>query len=159
METKVYRDYPYQAAGRIWIVPEFRLTVLPDGEVAVSHSELMRIHRAIANYLCGREAALTSEELEFLCDVTETSFAEVARELGVHRSTLTKWRANSREVPSVLDAYIKRYFWFKLFGDELGVVKAPLDRMRDDHGFLAYIRDKAVERHLADALTPVENSA
>jgi hypothetical protein len=32
-------------------------------------------------------------ELEFLCDVTGTSFADVAGVLHIHRSTVTRWRS------------------------------------------------------------------
>ena len=89
--TKVKRDYPYQAAGRTWSVPALRLTSLPDGSAAISEDEIQRIHRAIANEVCGDPGNLTMAELEFLCDVTGTSFADVAGVLHIHRSTVTRW--------------------------------------------------------------------
>lgn len=100
MEAKIRtkRNYPYQAAGRTWTVPELRLTSLPDGSAAISEEEIQRIHRAIANEICGDEARLTMAELEFLCDATETSFSDVASTLQLHRSTVTRWRKTG-EVP------------------------------------------------------------
>ena len=70
MKTKIKKNYPYYAAGRTWPVPELRLVSLPDGTSAISEEEIYRIHRAIANEICGNNASLSMEELEFLCDVT-----------------------------------------------------------------------------------------
>ena len=96
MKTRIKKKYPYQAAGRTWVIPEFHLSELPDGTIAILESEINRIHHAIANEICGNEESLSKEELEFLCDITQTSFSEIADYLGIHRSTLTKWRTTGK---------------------------------------------------------------
>ena len=92
MKIKIKKNYPYQAAGRTWSVPELRLVSLPDGTAAISEEEIHRIHRAIANEICGNNTSLSMAELEFLCDVTDTTFSDVADWLQIHRSTVTRWR-------------------------------------------------------------------
>ena len=74
MKTILKRNYPYQAAGRTWAVPELHLALMPDGTAAILEEEIDRIHRAIANEICGSPENLTMDELEFLCDITLTSF-------------------------------------------------------------------------------------
>ena len=89
VKTIFEKNYPYQAAGRIWGVPELRLTTLPDGTVAILEEEINRIHRAIANEICGSPENLTIDELEFLCDITLTSFTDVADYLGMKSEKYT----------------------------------------------------------------------
>ena len=62
--------------------------------------EIQRIHRAIANEICGHEATLTMDELEFLCDLTATSLSDVASALKVHRSAVSatpEWRMDQED--------------------------------------------------------------
>lgn len=92
---------PHQTAGRTWAVRELRLVRMPDKTVVILEEEIDRIHRAIANEICGSPDTLSIDELEFLCDVTDTSFAEVADYLGIHKSTVTRWR-KAGEVPKVV---------------------------------------------------------
>ncbi len=90
MKTRTERNYPYAVAGRVWIIPTYTLTVLRDGDLAVLKSELDRVHRAIGNEICGSSANLTVDELDFLCDVTGTTYAELASVLDMNRSSLSR---------------------------------------------------------------------
>ncbi len=74
-ETIDKRNQPFHAAGRLWTVPRMTLSVLPDGTLALSQAEIDRIHRAVANAVCGNARSLSTAELEFLCDVTGTCLA------------------------------------------------------------------------------------
>ena len=143
-------DYRYQAAGREWSVPSLTLTVLPDGSEAITEAEIQRIHTAIGNEICGSEEPLTIEELDFLCDLTGTSLTEVAHELDLHKSTLSKWRASGQIPRSLYSTHLKKLFWFKLFGDRLCGEPVPLSRLRDEHEFLRYAHDRARHEKLAD---------
>ena len=100
MKTKTKKNYPYQAAGRTWTVPELRLISLPDGTAAISEEEIYRIHRAIANEICGSDTTLSMDELEFLCDLTDKSFSDVADCLQIHRqhghSMAEIWRSTEK---------------------------------------------------------------
>ena len=158
LKTKTKKNYLYQAAGRTWTVPELQLSSLPDGSAAISEEEIQRIHRAIANEICGGEATLTMAELEFLCDVTETTFSDVARALKIHRSTVTRWR-KAGEVPrSVMSLVLKKWFWNLLFGKSLENEAVPLDCAVDDTKFLSFVRRETIDKHLADPISQAKIS-
>lgn len=150
MKTLIKKKYPYQAAGRTWVIPEFHLSELPDGTIAILESEINRIHHAIANEICGNKEGLTKEELEFLCDITQTSFSEIADYLGIHRSTPTKWRTTGQIPKNVMGLVLKKWFWFKLFGQKLGQQKIPIAQLRDEVRFLSFAKAEAIERNLAE---------
>ncbi|MBI2876770.1 MAG: hypothetical protein HYY20_07805 [Candidatus Tectomicrobia bacterium] len=156
METISQRNYSYQAAGRFWLVPELYLTRMPDGTLAIMQDEIDRIHRAIANEICGSPDSLTSDELEFLCDVTLTSFTEVAESLDVHKSTLTKWRKSLAHLLPWTSLLLKKRFWFKIFGDQLRNQIVRFEQVEDDATFLAFARNQAIEEELA---VPIRKSA
>lgn len=152
MKTTIKKNYPYQAAGRLWLVPQLRLATLPDGTVALLDEEIEHIHRGIANEICGSTEALTVAELEFLCDLTLTSWAQVAEFLGVHRSTLSKWRHTGVVPRAVISLALKKWFWFKLFGGELGNRSVKLSCLSSEGAFLSYARQEAIERSLAEPI-------
>jgi len=152
MKITIKKNYPYQAAGRLWSVPQLRLTTLPDGTVALLEEEIERLHRAIANEICGSTEALTVAELEFLCDLTLTSWAQVAEFLGVHRSTLSKWRQTGVVPRAVISLALKKWFWFKLFGQELGGWTVKLSCLSSEGAFLAYARQEAIDRAMAEPI-------
>lgn len=153
--TRVEKDYEYPAAGHVWFVPEIQISVFDDGEEAIAMTEFDRIHRAVANEICGDPAPLTFEELEFLCDITQTPLAEVARAIGVHRSTVTKWGDTGVVSRGVFSAAIKRLFWFKLFGEEVRWENIPIDAVVSDTILLRYLHDRAAKSKLTEALTRV----
>jgi len=157
--TKVKKNYPYQAAGRTWTIPELRLTSLPDGSAAISEEEIQRIHRAIANEICGDETSLTMAELEFLCDVTDTSFSDVANALKIHRSTVTRWRKAGEVPKTVMSLVLKKWFWYRLFGKSFENEAVPLDCAVDETKFLSFARQETIDKHLADPVTQAKMSA
>ena len=136
MKSVTLTDYRYQAAGRVWGIPSVRLLVLPDGSQAVSEAEIHRIQRAIGNEICGSDGPLTIDELDFLCDATDTSLVEVARVLDLHKSTLSKWRAAGQISKAIYSVHLKKLFWFKLFGEQLGAVAVPLQLLAEVKEFL-----------------------
>ena len=157
-KTKIKKNYPYQAAGRTWTVPELRLNSLPDGSAAISEEEIQRIHRAIANEICGGEASLTMAELEFLCDVTATSFSDVANALQIHRSTVTRWRKTGEVPKSVMSLVLKKWFWNLLFGKSLENEAVPLDCAVDETRFLSFLKQETIDKHLADPVSQAKMS-
>ena len=152
MKILIKKNYPYQAAGRVWAVPELRLVTMPDGTIAILEEEIDRIHRAIANEICGSSDNLSMEELEFLCDITRTSFTDVADYLGVHRSTLTKWRKTGEVPRTIISLVLKKWFWFKLFGHDLGSRSVKIEQLKDEGVFLSFAKSQAIERHLAEPI-------
>lgn len=153
MKTHIIRDYPFEAAGRTWSVPRLELLELPDGSRALSQAEITRVHAAIANEICGSSSSLTIDELDFLCDITETPVAAVAESLGLHRSTLSKWRAAGEISKTLYTLHLKRWFWFMIFGDQLREQSISFDHLRDEQEFLRYAHERAIHERLAD---PVE---
>jgi len=149
-ETFQEHDYLYSAAGRVWVIPTLTLQRLPGGDVVLQLSEIRRIHCGIANQICGEPGGLSVDAFEFLCSVTESSFAEVARELQIVPSTLTKWRGRGTVMPPIRSLVLKKWFWFKLFGDGVGERSVHIRLVRDDAEFLQYVRDQAIAAELAD---------
>lgn len=146
------RNYTFLAAGRTWIVPALQLQRLPDGTVVLPQVEALRVHLAIANEICGTAEPLTSDELEFLCDVAVATYAQVATAVGVHRSALTRWRTSASPVRLQTSLALKKWFWFHLFGEVLGGEVISLSKAGDDATLLRAVHDRAVH---SQAVSPV----
>ena len=153
MKARTSRNFPVYAAGHLWSVNAVKLTELPDGTQAISQEELARIHRGIANAVCGAGDVLTIEELEFLCDVTDTSFTDVAVFLDLNKSTITMWRKKGQVPSRMASNTLKRWFWFQIFGDELAGESLPLSGFQNDEGFLKVASQRAIR---LKATMPVE---
>jgi len=156
MQATNIPNYRYVAAGQVWLIPSLQLVRLPDGSEAITEAEIQRIHTAIANEICGDPAPLTIDELEFLCDITLTPLNEVAKQLGLHKSTLSKWRAAGQISKPIYSTQLKKVFWFKLFGDRLAEKLVPLQTLEDDRQLLRYVHNQAIEECLAE---PIERAA
>ncbi len=153
MRRQTEKDYKYRAAGRTWLVPELHLEKMPDGTLTISQDEIDRIHRAIANQICGSPEALTFEELEFLSDVSATPFYEVAKQIGMHKSTLSKWRKSGAVPNSITSIFLKRWFWFRLFGQGLGNKTVKLKDLGDEAAFLTLAKSHAIGQKLTESVT------
>jgi hypothetical protein len=149
MKTIEEKNHPIHAAGRLWTVPTISLTELPDGTLAVAQAELARVHRGIANAICGSPGQLSQDDLEFLCDVSDTTFAQVANQLRVDKSTISKWRSRGADVPLIYSLYLKKFFWFLHFGQALGSHTIELGVAGDEAEFLSAAKEKAIEHRLA----------
>jgi len=146
------KNYRYHEAGRIWLVKALRFTKLPDGALGLSQAEINRVHRAIANEVCGDERSLTGEEFEFLCAVAAVTFTEVAGVVHIDRSTLTKWRDAGKPMPVLRSLFLKRWFWFKLFGEGVAEQSVPLRALQDDVEFLRIAHDTAIRENLTESI-------
>ena len=154
MNKKIHkRDQPFHAAGRLWTVPGMTLSVLPDGTAALSQEELDRIHRAIANAICGDARCLSASELDFLCDVTETAYSDVAGHLELDRGAVSRWRNGGRPVPRAHSLLLKEWFWFKLFGAQLGDEDVPLQLATDEASLLDHAMREAIAKKLTARVT------
>ncbi len=158
MKSREVQDYHVFAAGHVWQVPSATLSVLPDGTEAISADELGRIHKAVANAICGQRNRLSFEELEFLCDITSSTFADAASFLGFNKSTISTWRRRGA-VPSMLVGNaLKRWFWFKLFGEALGTQTLPIHVLASDVSFLEAASQAALVARLSDEVELEEAS-
>lgn len=144
MKRRSTRNYPIHAAGHLWSVDSVAWTELPDGTQALSATELGRIHRAIANAICGGPDIMSFDELEFLCDVTSTNYTQVAEFLDLNKSTITTWRRKGTVPSRITSNALKRWFWFRLFGAELAAESLPLSRFQDDEAFLESAAQRAI---------------
>ncbi|MBU0608697.1 MAG: hypothetical protein KKI08_12485 [Armatimonadetes bacterium] len=152
---KTIRNHEYLAAGHRWLIPEYHLIVFDDGEEGVSQVEIERVHRAIANEICGAPEPLTFDELEFLADTAGMNLADVARVLDVHRSTITKWRGSGSVSRGVFSTALKRHFWFELFGEALRGQQIPMEVVGSEPALLSYIHDQAIGGDQADRVSKV----
>lgn len=141
METTVLNNHPLRTAGHNWIVPEYPVTRLPDGTLAVASTVLRRAHRSIANAICGRPGAMTPEEFSFLCDLADVSYAAVAQVVDVDRSTITKWIERGKPWGASRSNLVKRWFYAGLFESELRNLQIPGALAADDGAILRLIHD------------------
>jgi len=150
MKTTTELNYPYAAAGRVWIIPTYKLNVLRDGTLVVTKSELDRVNRAIGNEICGSADNLTVEELDFLCDITATTYVELASILDMNRSSLSRWKKPGIVPSKSTSNLIKRWFWMKLFGAELADADVPLALLDRDTLLLKYLHQRALDDGIAE---------
>jgi len=144
MKRRTMRNYPIHAGGHLWTVDAVTLTAMPDGTLALSATELDRIHRAVANAICGGSDTLSFDELEFLCDVTSTTFSQVAEFLDINKSTVTTWRKKGAVPSRITSNALKRWFWFRIFGGALATERWPLSKFQDDGAFLESAARRAI---------------
>ena len=150
MTKRIENDYPYSVAGRVWVIPHYELTQLPDGSLVVLKAELDRVHRAIANAICGSRDRLTVEELDFLCHITSTTYTDLARLLDLHKSTLSRWKRPG-DVPSKpTSTQLKRWFWTRLFAADLPELQVPVAVLESDDAVLAFLHDQALAEGAAE---------
>ena len=138
----------FPAAGSTWIVPKVTYVILPDGKWGLQKSEINRIHRAVANHLCGKSTIMSGRELEFLCSITQTSLSKVAERFQVNKSTVSRWKHHSNGVPLAVGNALKRWFWFKIFGAEVADRQVSMLILRDDSEFLDFARKQAITQKL-----------
>ncbi|MCA2960174.1 MAG: hypothetical protein IOD12_07970 [Silvanigrellales bacterium] len=143
-EITTKENYPYRAAGRIWNIPQIHFVTGPDGTLGISGLELERVHKAIANEICGNGEPLTGEEIEFLCGISGLSFSEVASQCGFNRANITYWRkkgaVNDRD-----SALLKRFFWVQLFSNQISTIHSVNVRMLlSEKEMLSALRDEAI---------------
>jgi len=150
MKNRNVRTHQVFAAGQLWLLESATLTVLPDGSEAISATELNRIHKAIANAICGTADHLSFEEFEFLCDITESTFSNAAVYLGLNKSTVSTWRRRGLVPSKLVGNALKRWFWFKLFGDSLGKQSLPISAFASDLAFLETASQAAIRANLSD---------
>ena len=144
LKITVKKQFPYQAAGRIWVIPTLKFVTGPDATLGISSQELELVHRAIANDICGNGAALTKDDLEFLCGISALSFSEVASRCGFNRANISYWRkkgaVNDRD--SLL---LKRFFWINLFSEEITTLESlSVKILLSEKEVLSTLRNEAI---------------
>lgn len=150
MKNRTVRKHQVFAAGQLWLLDSAVLSILPDGSEAISGAELNRIHKAIANAICGTAARLSFEEFEFLCDITGATFSDAATYIGLNKSTVSTWRRRGLVPSTLVGNALKRWFWFKLFGDSLGKQSLPISTFASDIAFLETASQAAIRANLSD---------
>lgn len=65
------------------------------------------LHRAITLSLISKESLLSSEEIRFLRKMAGLNGVELAKALGAHKTTLSKWENNTRKIPKNSDAALR----------------------------------------------------
>lgn len=146
----------YPVAGRIWSIPARAVPA----DALKTGSRLERdcgdlINRSVANEICGSAEPLTASQLVFLCQVTTTKSSEVAAHLDVNRSNVSVWSNNGRPIPRHESTAMKKWFWHKLFGKDLGEAFGPVptEALFDDRILLKFLRHEAIERGAAFAVS------
>lgn len=153
---EVIRPYPFHAAGQTWRIPQVVIEEDYDGTPVMSGHEITRITRAIANEICGDNAALTADELEYLCGLTGVRYVEVAKRLGVTRSTISTWLKNGGKLPMLPSIVLKKWFWYQIFGALLEDVLVFRGAVAFEDGtFLHQLRQEAIQHSLAEPLRDV----
>ena len=152
MRSITESNYPFQAAGRVWVVPELRLQSLPDGSTGVSMQEFGRIHRAIANQICGSPGPLSAAEFEFLCDLVDVPYAQIAAMVGLDRSALTKWMGAGKPMRVDRSNLLKQWFMLRIFEHAVGRSRLPLSQLAEQGPLLERLREVVLRRGAASPI-------
>jgi hypothetical protein len=115
--------YELQIAGRAWAIDPMKLMMDPQGQRQLTEADIRMLRLAVANCICNEDSELRQAEFELLCELTRSSYKEVATYLRKDKSTVSRW-ANKAQIDYAESRLLKDYFWNKLFGD--------LDRRRSD---------------------------
>lgn len=150
---RVLAPYLYMAAGRLWVIPQVRIELAPDGTPIIPGNELTRITHAVTNELCGSPTALSADELDFLCGITATPYVDVARRLDVTRATISHWIKKGGKLPLISSLILKKFFWFEVFGSRLQIPLSFSNRVIQDEGaLLEQLRLEAISHGLTEPL-------
>ncbi len=122
-ETFAQKNYDWHAAGKLWTFDRVTFTKSPDGEVGIAFDELDRMNKLIANEICRNTNSMTASELEFFCEITSTTYVEVARFLHVSKATVSQWVRKKSTLSFAGSVLLKELFWDKVFGKELSTAK------------------------------------
>lgn len=145
MEPLIVSNFEFPAAGRTWIVPDYRLTRLRDGSLGVPRSEFRRVHLAIAVAICGAPGPMSAKEFEFLSDIADVPYAQVAEMVGLDRSAITKWMERENR-PMRVDRsnLLKQWFLVTLFAEAIRQHAVPKEALAQDATVLPILRREIV---------------
>jgi len=115
--------YELEIAGRSWHIDPIKLISDAQGHGQLSEADIRVLRLAVANCICNEDSELRQAEFELLCELTRSSYKEVATYLRKDKSTVSRW-ANKAQIDYAESRLLKDYFWNKLFGD--------LERRRSD---------------------------
>lgn len=88
----VKTNHQIEVAGKLWTFPEVRYVRDHTGALGVSISDLMRYQEAVTIHVCTSDGELTVSEFELVCSVAGMKTADLATEMRMDRSTISKWR-------------------------------------------------------------------
>lgn len=143
--VEVIKSYPYMTAGKTWFISNVALKKAPDGSVVIPGREIIRMQRFVANEIVGQAVALSADELQFLCDITDTKYNAVAEFLGVSKSNISLWKKIGNAVPFNESVRLKKWFWQKVFSQDVeknigDLIPMPL--VFDEGKLLAFLRER-----------------
>lgn len=148
-DIRYIENHVLYQAGDVWVIPKYPISVSPDGRECVALVHLDPIHRAIAVQICGDPRPITSLELEFLCDVVDIPFAEVARKLDISRSTISHFMRLRKTWDRPKSKTCKVFFMSILFERVPSTEPGLLIRVREalDPDVLLETSKKHMEEH------------
>ena len=111
------KNYMVELAGKKWMFKEIVFTEMSDGKLGLTKDETEKINFSVANAICSSEDKMSTDELEFLCEITATRAIEVSRFVRKSPSTVTRWfdRDKPRELDFGNSLILKQFFWVKIF--------------------------------------------
>ena len=77
------------------------------GEIIARIPNMAWLHRAITFCLIKKETLLSGEEIKFLRKMAGLNGVELAKALGVHKATLSKWENQARNITKNSDAALR----------------------------------------------------
>lgn len=88
----IMKNHQIEIAGKLWTFPEIRYVRDHTGALGISIKDLMRYQETVAIHICTSDGELSVSEFELLCSVSDSKIPELAEEMRMDRSTLSKWR-------------------------------------------------------------------
>lgn len=114
-DHKIERNYTINTAGKDWVVDKVKFIKDFEGDLSISRKEIRRIHEAIAIEIISHDDSLDYEEFEFLCSISDTSFAECADVIRVNKSSISQWKGKKSPIQYPTSVMLKDYFLSKIF--------------------------------------------
>ncbi|MEO0248492.1 MAG: type II TA system antitoxin MqsA family protein [candidate division WOR-3 bacterium] len=102
-------DYRYEESGLSHVVlKNIEIYHCPKcGQTMPRIKQIKKLHKAITEQLVGKQARLAGEELRFLRKEMQLKAIDLARLMGVHKVTVSKWETGQYPVPAAVDRVIR----------------------------------------------------
>ena len=140
--SRKIENYLYQAAGKTWNIPNVQIEINELGSEVIPGRETTRMTRFVAKEICSTYTEINGDELNFLCNITGTTYTEVASKIGVTKGIVSKWVAKKDSSISLANSIlIKKYFFLKIFGND-NLKDVSIFVAYDDEKLFQYIKDK-----------------
>ena len=115
---KNLKEYIIKVGKTSYIFHDVDLDQSPSGRWVLTYGILHKMMKSIAVLiLADQSKELIFEELEHLVKTAEISFSDLAEEIRISKSTISKWKESGKAIPYTSSLAIKVKMMQRLFSD------------------------------------------